>query len=71
VTTNRPFSEWGQVFPNAPCVVSLIDRLIHHAEITAIEAESYRLKEARERAGQRQATHAAARSPRGNKAANS
>lgn len=50
VTTNRPFAEWGQVFPNAPCVVSLIDRLIHHAEIVAIEGDSYRLKEARERA---------------------
>ena len=51
VTTNRPFAEWGEVFPNAACVVSLIDRLIHHAEIIAIDGESYRLKEARERAG--------------------
>lgn len=64
VTTNRPFSEWGQVFPNAPCVVSLIDRLIHHAEIIAIEAESYRLKEARERADQREVKAAAAKSAR-------
>jgi DNA replication protein DnaC len=55
VTTNRPFAEWGEVFPNAACVVSLIDRLIHHAEIIAIEAESYRLKEARERAERRKA----------------
>jgi DNA replication protein DnaC len=23
VTTNRPFSEWHEVFPNAACVVSL------------------------------------------------
>ncbi len=61
VTTNRPFSEWGQVFPNAPCVVSLIDRLIHHAEIIAIEAESYRLKEARERTEQRKAKAATAK----------
>lgn len=53
VTTNRPFAEWGQVFPNAPCVVSLIDRLIHHAEIVPIEGESYRLKQPRERAQQR------------------
>lgn len=43
----------GQVFPNAPCVISLIDRLIHHAEILAIEGDSYRLKEARERAERR------------------
>lgn len=65
VTTNRPFSEWGQVFPNAPCVVSLIDRLIHHAEIIAIEAESYRLKEAQERTAQREAKATAAKSARG------
>jgi DNA replication protein DnaC len=41
------------VFPNAACVVSLIDRLVHNAEIVAIEGESYRLKEARERTEQR------------------
>jgi DNA replication protein DnaC len=52
-TTNRPFAEWREVFPNAACVVSLIDRLVHNAEIVAIEGESYRLKEARERAEQR------------------
>ena len=53
ITTNRPFAEWGEVFPNAACVVSLVDRLVHHAEIIAIEGESYRLKEAHERAEQR------------------
>ncbi len=53
VTTNRPFAEWREVFPNAACVVSLVDRLVHNAEVLAIEAESYRLKEAQERAEQR------------------
>ena len=53
ITTNKPFSEWKEVFPNAACVVSLIDRLIHNAEIVALEGESYRLKEARERSEQR------------------
>ncbi len=47
ITTNRPFAEWGEVFPGAACVVSLIDRLLHHAEIIAIEGDSYRLKEVR------------------------
>ena len=37
VTTNKPFAEWHEVFPNAACV----------------EGESYRLKEAKERAEQR------------------
>jgi DNA replication protein DnaC len=53
VTTNRPFAEWREVFPNATCVVSLVDRLVHHAEILAIEGESYRLKEANERSDKR------------------
>ena len=53
ITTNRPFAEWHEVFPNAACVVSLIDRLVHNAEIVAIDGDSYRLKEARERTEQR------------------
>ena len=53
ITTNRPFAEWREVFPNAACVVSLVDRLLHHAEIVSIEGDSYRLKEARDRTEQR------------------
>ena len=62
ITTNRPFAEWREVFPNAACVVSLIDRLVHNAEIIAIDGESYRLKEARERTEQRARQRRAARS---------
>jgi DNA replication protein DnaC len=51
VTTNRPFAEWSEVFPNAACVVSIVDRLVHHSEIIVIEGESYRMREAKERAG--------------------
>ena len=54
VTTNRPFGEWNEVFPNASCVVSLIDRLVHHSQIIAIEGDSYRMKEAQEQATKRQ-----------------
>jgi DNA replication protein DnaC len=53
VTTNRPFAEWREVFPNAACVVSMVDRLMHNAEIVAIDGDSYRVKEAHERAEQR------------------
>jgi len=56
VTTNRPFSEWNEVFPNAACVVSLIDRLVHHSEVIAIEGESYRMKEAHEQAAKKHKT---------------
>lgn len=61
ITTNRPFAEWGEVFPNAACVVSLIDRLVHHAEIIHIDGESFRLKEAKERSEQRKKQRAARR----------
>jgi DNA replication protein DnaC len=50
VTTNRAFAEWREVFPNAACVVSMVDRLMHNAEVVSIEGESYRAKEATERA---------------------
>lgn len=61
ITTNRPFSEWNEVFPNAACVVSLIDRLVHHAEIILIEGGSFRLKEANQRNEQRRKQRAAAK----------
>lgn len=53
ISTNKPFAEWGEVFPNASCVVTLIDRLVHRSEIISINADSYRLKEAQERAARR------------------
>jgi DNA replication protein DnaC len=45
VTTNRAFKEWNEVFPNATCIATLLDRLLHHADVTRIEGESYRVRE--------------------------
>jgi DNA replication protein DnaC len=56
ITTNRAFKEWHEVFPNAACVVSLIDRLVHRCEIVMLQGESYRLKEAMARAEQKNAS---------------
>ncbi|MEO7594528.1 MAG: ATP-binding protein [Byssovorax sp.] len=53
LTTNKPFSEWPEVFPNAACVVTLVDRLLHRAELVVIEGDSYRLREAQDRQLQR------------------
>jgi DNA replication protein DnaC len=58
ISANKPFAEWSEVFPHAACVVTLVDRLIHHAEIISIEGDSYRLKEARERSSKRPKRHA-------------
>ena len=56
VTTNKPFSAWGEVFPSAGCVVTLVDRLVHRSEVVLFHGESYRLKEAKERKDRRKGT---------------
>lgn len=53
ITTNKAFTDWSKVFPNASCILALVDRLIHKAEVVKIKAESYRLKEANERSEKR------------------
>ena len=50
VTTNRGFREWNAVFPNATCIASLLDRLTHHADVTLIEGQSYRVRESEQEA---------------------
>lgn len=66
ISTNKPFAEWSEVFPNAACVVTLIDRLIHRCELIDIQARSYRLKEAKERAAnkKKRSTSSRSRKPR-------
>lgn len=64
LTTNKPFGEWNQVFPNAACVVTLVDRLVHRSEILSLAGDSYRLKEAKERAARRAPSRASARKAR-------
>jgi DNA replication protein DnaC len=53
LTSNKAFSEWTQVFAGASCVSALVDRIVHRAEIVKIVGESYRKKEAAERAEQK------------------
>jgi DNA replication protein DnaC len=45
ITTNRAFKDWNDVFPNATCIATLLDRLTHHADITVIEGQSFRVRE--------------------------
>ena len=49
---HQPFvPDWPSIVPNATCATAIIDRVIHHADVLAIEGESYRLREAETRAG--------------------
>ena len=58
IITNKPFSQWNEVFSSAGCVITLVDRLIHRSEFISIEADSYRLKEAKERTATRKKARA-------------
>ena len=33
VTSNKPFSDWGEIFGDDMAATAMIDRLIHHSEI--------------------------------------
>ncbi|MGP3966042.1 ATP-binding protein, partial [Nonomuraea sp. 3N208] len=44
LTSNKAFSEWGQVFGDEVLVTAILDRLLHHCEIISINGPSYRLK---------------------------
>ena len=54
LTTNLAFKDWATIFPGAACVTAMIDRLTHHAEILAIDADSYRHRESKERQQRKQ-----------------
>jgi DNA replication protein DnaC len=45
VTSNKPFSAWGEIFGDEATAVAMIDRLVHHAEILSLKGDSYRLKD--------------------------
>lgn len=44
VSSNLPFSSWGETFGNATAASAIIDRLVHHAEIVVLKGHSYRLR---------------------------
>lgn len=45
LTSNRGFSEWGEVFGDNVVAAALLDRLLHHAIVIEIAGNSYRLRE--------------------------
>jgi DNA replication protein DnaC len=45
VTSNKPFSAWGEIFGDDVTAVAMIDRLVHHAEILSLKGDSYRLRD--------------------------
>jgi len=44
MTSNKPFSAWGEIFGDDVVATAMIDRLVHHAEILSLKGDSYRLR---------------------------
>lgn len=42
ITANQPFSQWDHIFSDSMMTVAAIDRLVHHATIIELQAESFR-----------------------------
>jgi len=45
VTTNMPFSKWGDVFGSPTLANAILDRLLHHSHVISIKGHSYRLRD--------------------------
>lgn len=50
LTSNKGFSEWGEVLGDSVIATAILDRLLHHSHVINIRGESYRLRE-KKRAG--------------------
>ncbi|WSK25079.1 ATP-binding protein [Streptomyces sp. NBC_01298] len=44
LTSNKTFSEGGQVFGDEVLATAILDRLLHHCDVVSINGPSYRLK---------------------------
>jgi DNA replication protein DnaC len=53
LTTNLAFRDWNTVFPNATSIATLLDKLTHHADVTLLEGNSYRVHESQKEAAAR------------------
>lgn len=49
LTTNLPFSEWTQVFPNARLCKAILDRVTDRAHIIETGTESYRFRRSKQK----------------------
>jgi DNA replication protein DnaC len=45
ITSNLPFSEWGQIFQGERMTAALLDRFTHRCQIFEMNGESYRFRE--------------------------
>jgi DNA replication protein DnaC len=51
IASHWPFDQWGRFLPEHTTAVSLLDRLLHHANVVVTDGDSYRMREARAKGG--------------------
>lgn len=44
-TSNKSYSEWGDMLGSSVLATAILDRLLHHSSVFNIRGDSYRLKE--------------------------
>ena len=50
IASHWPFESWGRFLPEHTTAVSMLDRLLHHANVVVTDGDSYRMREARDQA---------------------
>jgi DNA replication protein DnaC len=45
ITTNKAFNQWGEIFGDDVIAGAILDRVLHHSHIIAIQGDSYRIKD--------------------------
>ncbi len=53
LASHWPFDQWGRFLPEPTTATSMIDRLLHHSVVVVTQGESFRMREARSRGGDR------------------
>jgi DNA replication protein DnaC len=45
MTSNKPFSKWAELMSDEAVATAMLDRLLHHAQVFSLKADSYRMKD--------------------------
>jgi DNA replication protein DnaC len=53
VASHWPFEQWGRFLPEHTTAASILDRLLHHASVVITDGESFRMRHARHKRGDR------------------
>jgi YD repeat-containing protein len=53
LASHWPFDQWGRFLPEQTTATSMIDRLLQHSVVVVTQGESFRMREARSRGGDR------------------